>query len=164
MGGLGALLIKQIRQAGFTGPIMIPAAPPEEVLEQTVPALSLNKVVSQYINPNGPVVDPKYRDVLARFKAKYKMEGVDVVTSFYNVLSAFFGFLNTQNSMDTTAWMQGFAKYRWQGIMGFESSWIGQVGDGINRRVLSSNWVTHYENGKPVTDFTAPVAWSLFTQ
>jgi hypothetical protein len=54
---------------------------------------------------------------------------------FYNVMTAMFEFLNTQNTMDTTAWMQGFAKYRWQGIMGFESSWIGEVGDGINRRI-----------------------------
>ncbi len=164
MGGLDAALIKQIRQAGFNGIIFIPAAPPEEMMEQTVPAQSLKDVVSQYIDVNGPVVDPKYRDVLVRFQAKYKMVGVDVINSFYNVMMAMFEFLDTQNTMDTTVWMQGFAKYRWQGIMGFESFWIGEVGDGINRRMLGNNWVTHYENGKPITDFTAPIPWSLFTQ
>ncbi len=162
MGGLCALMIKQLRQAGFTGPIMIPAAPPEEVLEQTVSAESLDKVVSQYIDISGSVVNPKSRDVMNRFQEKYRMEAVDVVSSYYNVMMAFFQFLNTQNTMDSTAWMQGFANYRWQGLMGFESSWIGQVGDGINRRVLQNTWVTHYENGKPVTDYTAPIPWSFF--
>lgn len=107
LGGLGALAIKQIRQAGFNGVIMIPAAPPEEVVEQTVPAASLDKVITQYIDINGSVVDPKYRNVMNAYKTKYKQEPVDVVTSYYNVLSALFDFLNTQNTMDTTAWTRG---------------------------------------------------------
>ncbi len=162
-GGVGTVLIKQLRQAGFNGPIMIPAAPPEEVLLQTVPAESLDNVVSQYISLDGPVVDPKYRDVMVRYRAKYNQEAVDVVADFYNSSMGLFQFLNTQNTMDTTAWMQGFGNYRWQGIMGFESFWVGLVGDGINRRILSNNWVTHYVNGNPVTDYTAPIPWSFFT-
>jgi branched-chain amino acid transport system substrate-binding protein len=164
MGGLGALLIKQIRDAGFNGVIFTPAAPPEEVVEQTVPAPSLDKVVSQYIDPNGPVVDPKYRDVLNQYGTKYGQEAVDIVPAYYNVMTALFEFLNTQDTLDTTVWMQGFAKYHWQGVIGFESSWIGQVGDGINRRVFQNNWVTHYENGKPVTDYEAPIPWDLFVE
>lgn len=164
MGGLGALLIKQLREAGFTGLIFIPAAPPEEVLEQTVPAQSLDKVVSHYVNVDGSVVDPKYRDVTVRYRAKYNQEAVDIVPAYYNVMTGLFQFLNTQNTMDSTAWMQGFSKYRWQGLMGFESSWIGQVGDGTNRRVFQNNWVTEYKNGKPVTEFTAPIPWELFVK
>jgi branched-chain amino acid transport system substrate-binding protein len=163
MGGLGALLIKQIRDAGFSGIIFTPAAPPEEVMEQTVPAQSLDKVINaNYVDVNGPVADPKYRDVMNRFLAKYKQPPVDIVPAYYNVMTGLFQFLNTQDTMDTRAWMQGFANYRWKGVMGFESSWIGLVGDGINRRVFQNNWVTHYENGKPVTDYTAPIAESLF--
>jgi hypothetical protein len=157
-------MLRQLRAAGFTGPILIPAAPPEEVLEATVPAQDLNKVITQYVNPDGPAVNPKYRDVCERYQAKYKEEAVTVVPDFYNVMSALFDFLGTQNTMDTTTWTDGFSKYCWDGLMDARSCWIGQLSDGINRRVFESNWVTHYENGKPVTDFTAPVAWGLFTK
>lgn len=164
LGPLATLMIKQMREAGYNGLIFIPAAPPEEVLQQTVPAQSLNKVVSHYINVDGPVVDPKYRDVMNRFRAKYNEEAVDIVPAYHNVMTALFQFLNTQNTMDSTAWMEGFAKYRWHGLMGFESSWIEQVGDGINRRVFQNNWVTEYKNGKPVTDYEAPIPWGLFVK
>jgi ABC-type branched-subunit amino acid transport system substrate-binding protein len=164
MGGLHAILVKQLREAGFSGPVIIPAAPPEEVLQQTVPAQSLNKVISQYVNLDGPVVDPKYREVGVRYKAKYNEEGVDIVQSYYNVTMALFEFLNTQNTLDTEIWMQGYSKYKWQGLTGTESFWVEQVGDGINRRVFSNNWVTHYENGKAITDYEAPVPWDLFVK
>ncbi len=164
MGGLCALMIKQIRQAGFNGLIMIPTSPPEDVMEQTVPAESLNKMITIYVNKDAPIVTPAYRDLLVRFDAKYNMEAVAIVALYYNVLKGFFGFLNTQNTMDTTAWMQGFAKYHWQNPWGSESFWIEQVGDGINRRVLTNNWVSHYENGKPITDFSAPIPWDFFVQ
>ncbi len=164
MGGVQCVMLKQLRDAGFTGPILIPAAPPEAVLEQTVSAQSLNKVVSQYINVNDPVVNPKYADVAKRYQAKYNEEAVDIVPGYYNVMAALFDFLNTQNTMDSTAWMDGFSKYCWDGTMDAKSCWIEQVGDGINRRVAQNNWVTHYENGKPVTDFTAPFPWDLFVK
>ncbi len=164
MGGVQCVMLKQLRDAGFTGPIVIPAPPPEEVLEQTVPAESLDKVVTQYINVGGPVVNPTYRGVVQRYKAKYNQEAVGVVPSFYNVMTALFQFLNTQNTMDSTAWIEGFSKYCWDGTMDARSCWIEQVGDGINRRVFQNNWVTHYENGKPVTDFTAPIPWELFVK
>lgn len=161
-GGLGAMMLKQIRQAGFNGPIIIPAAPPEEALQETVPADALKDVITQYINIDGPVVGPKYRAVMQEYRTKYKQEPVDVVSGFYNVMTALFQFLGSQNSLDSTAWMQGFSAYKWDGVMGFQSQWIGLAGDGINRRVFQNNWVTHYVNGKPVTDFTAPFGDSLF--
>jgi branched-chain amino acid transport system substrate-binding protein len=164
MGGVQPVMLKQLRAAGYTGPILIPAAPPEEVLVATVPAKDLDKVISQYINVDGPVVNPKYRDVCKRYQVKYKEEAVDIVPGFYNVMAAFFDFLNTQNTMDTTAWTEGFSKYCWDGLMDARSCWIEQVGDGINRRAAQNNWVTHYENGKPVTDFTAPFPWELFVK
>ncbi len=164
MGVLAALMIKQIREAGFSGPLMMPAAPPEEVLEESVPAQSLNNMISNYISIDGPVVDPKYRDVCQRFQAKYQQAPLGIVPDYYNDMMALFQFLNTQNTMDTTAWMQGFGNYHWQGLMGFESSWIAQPGDGINRRSLDDNWVTHYENGKPITDYTVSLPSSMFVQ
>ncbi len=164
MGGVQCVMLKQLRAAGFRGPILIPAPPPEEVLESTVPAQDMNGIITQYVNPDGSVVKPEYSDVCKRYQAKYKEEAVGIVTSFYNVMSALFDFLGTQNAMDTTSWMQGYSKYCWNGIMDMQSCWIGQVGDGINRRVFNNNWVTHYENGKPVTDFTAPIDWNLFTK
>ena len=129
MGGMGAQMIKQIGQAGFTGVIMIPAAPPEDS-HGTGRACQqlLASVVTQYINPNGPVVDPKYRDVLNEFNTTYKQQGVGIVSYYYNVMTALFQFLNTQNTMDSAAWMQGFANYKWQGIMGFQSQWVQQTG------------------------------------
>ena len=164
MGATQCVMLKQLRAAGFSGPILIPAAPPEEVLESTLTPQALDKVVSQYINVDGPIVNAKYRDVSKRYYAKHKEEAVDIVPGFYNVVSALFDFLNTQNTMDTTAWTEGFSKYCWDGTMDERSCWIEQVGDGINRRVAQNNWVTHYENGKPVTDFTAPFPWDLFVK
>ncbi len=164
MGAVQCVMLKQLRAAGFSGPIVIPAAPPEGVLLETVPAKDLDKVISQYVNVDGPVVNAKYRDVAKRYQAKYNEEAVDIVTGYYNVVAALFDFLNTQDTLDTTAWMEGFSKYCWDGLMDERSCWVEQVGDGINRKVFQNNWVTHYENGKPVTDYTAPISWELFVK
>ena len=79
-------------------------------------------------------------------------------------MMGFFEFLNTQDTMDTTAWQEGFGEYRWNGFHGIESFWVGLKGDGINRRNLENTWVTHYENGKPVTDYEAPMPWEFFKE
>ena len=162
MGGLGALLIKQLREAGFNGLISIPAAPPEDVVEELVPPESLDKVITYFANVDSPIVDPKFRDVMTRFEAKFNMRPIDIAGWYYNVMKPFFEFLNTQNTMDTTAWMEGFAKYRWQNLFGFESSWVGEPQDGINRRVIAATWVSEYRNGKPVTEFAAPIPYEFF--
>ncbi len=162
MGGLGALLVKQLREEGFTGLVSIPAAPPEDIVEELVPPASLDKVVTYYANIDYPIVDPKYRDVMTRFNTKYNAAPVDIVAYYYNVMKAFFEFLNTQNSMDTVAWMQGFAQYQWQNLFGVESRWVGEPADGINRRVIVGTWVSEYKKGKPVTEFSAQVPDDMF--
>jgi len=162
MGGLTAQMIKQLGQAGYTGIIMTPAAAPEELMEQVVPAETLDKVVTTYINVNGPVVDSKYADVMNRFQSNYNQQGTDIVSSYYNNIAALFEFLNTQDSLDSAVWMQGFAAYKWNGIMGFQSQWVQLQGAVINRHALNNQWVTHYKDGKPVTDFTVPLPTQLF--
>jgi branched-chain amino acid transport system substrate-binding protein len=165
MGGLNAVMVKQIGQAGFKGPIVETAPPPEDVMQETVPPEILDQVIVANPNVDSTLVTPAYRDLMARFNAKYQMKGIDIVACYYNVMMAFFDFLNTQNTMDTTTWMQGFAKYHWQSsLFGMESLWIGEPADGINRRVLGNRWVSHYENGKPITDFSAPIPWELFVK
>ena len=162
MGGLGALLIKQLREGGFSGLISIPAFPPADVMLEVVPPKSLDKVVGYYADIDYPIVDPKYRDVLARFKEKFNVSAVDIVPYYYNVMKAFFEFLNTQDTMDTTTWMESFAQYRWQGLYEFESHWVGEPQDGINRRVVCAPWVSEYKNGKPVTEFASPIPEEFF--
>ena len=164
MGGVQTVMLKQLRAAGFTGPILIPANPPEAVLEATLTPQALDKVVTIHINVDGPVVKPGFRDVCKRYYAKHNEEPTAIIPNFHNVMTALFDFLNTQDTMDTTVWMEGFSQYRWDGLMDTESFWVEQVGDGINRRVFVDNWITHYENGKPVTDFTAPIPWELFVK
>jgi len=164
MAGLGSLAIKQLRQAGFTGPIMLPASPSRGEVEEVVPKESLYKVAIAYCDVNSPIVTEAYRQVYNSYKEKYHIEPDTATFETYNPVRAFFKFLDGQDTMDTTAWVDGFAKYRWQGIFGFESYWVGNKVWGINRRVFGSAWESDYKDGKLVTEFTAPIPYELFVK
>jgi hypothetical protein len=55
-----------------------------------------------------------------RYRQKYQTYTVTPNGMTYNAIKPFFEFLDGQDKMDTTAWMEGFAKYRWQSIYGGE--------------------------------------------
>jgi hypothetical protein len=82
----------------------------------------------------------------------------------YDIPKAFFEFLNTQNTMDATAWMESFAKYHWQGIWGIDSYWVGKPQIGINRLTLRSGWCSEYKDGKLETNFDAPIPYDMFVE
>ena len=99
-----------------------------------------------------------------RAKEKYGQEP-DLPTFYmYNVVNAFFKCLDGQDTMDTTAWMEGYAKYHWQGVYGFENYWVGKKVWGIDRRVFQCNWVSDYKDGKLVTEFSAPFPYEMFVE
>ncbi len=162
MGAMCALLVKQLRQAGFNGIIMIPAVPPPGLIEEVVPKEYLTKVVTNDLNPDGPVVTQAYRDICNGYEKKFGQVPVDIVAWVYNCQSAFYKFLDGQTIMDTTAWMEGFEKYRWQGPFGFESFWIGKPIWGIDRCLLGPAWTSEYKNGKLVTEWAAPLPYDMF--
>ena len=54
MAGLGSLSIKQLRQAGFNGPIMMPASPSRGETEEVVPKEYLYKIAIGYCDVNSP--------------------------------------------------------------------------------------------------------------
>ncbi len=164
MSGLGSLSIKQLRQAGFTGPIMTPASPARGETEEVVPKEYLTKIVIGYHDMGSPLVSEAYRGVHNRFMEKFQKEPDAAVFQAYNPVMAFFAFLDGQDTMDTTAWMEGFAKYHWQNIYGFESYWVGKKVWGIDRRVFTCPWVSAYKDGKLATEFTAPIPYDLFVE
>jgi ABC-type branched-subunit amino acid transport system substrate-binding protein len=163
LGAVYALLVKQLRQAGFNGIIITPGIPPPGVMQEVVSKQFLTKIVTIEVDPDSPIVSHKaYRDVHYRAIAKYHETPSPMLHQCYNVMKGFFEFLNGQNTMDTTAWMEGFAKYHWQGIYGFESYWIGKKKYGIDRFTFRSAWTSEYTDGKLDTNFTAPVPYDMF--
>jgi branched-chain amino acid transport system substrate-binding protein len=157
MAGMGPLVPKLARAAGFTGPVIMPMSPAKGALEEVVPAQSLTKVIMNDYDLNSAAVTPEFRAVYDG--AKQKFGGVPDMLLFntYNVTKAFFEFLNTQTTMDTTAWMEAFAQYRWQNIFGFENHWLGKNIWGIDRRVWQCPWVSEYIDGKVANQFSAPL-------
>jgi branched-chain amino acid transport system substrate-binding protein len=164
MAGLGSLSIKQLRLAGFTGPIIMPMSPSRVEAETVVPREYLTKVVVGYPDMNSPLVSEAYRDVYNAAKEKYQVDPHIYLFQVYNPVRAFFKFLDGQATMDSTAWMEGFAKYHWQGIYGFENYWVGKKVWGIDRRVFTCPWVSEYTDGKLVTEFTAPIPYDMFVE
>jgi hypothetical protein len=78
-------------------------------------------------------------------------------------VKALFEFLNGQDTMDTTAWVNGFEKYHWQGIWGTESFWVGKPLSGIDRRVMGSSWIGEWVDGKLIEEkWTAPLPTDIF--
>lgn len=163
MGGMTGLLIKQLRQAGFNGLIMIPASPPPGVIEQAVPQQYLNKIITRDIDPNAAIVNKAYRDVFSRAKETLGGETSYAVAVFYDPLRAFFKFLDGQDTMDTTAWIQGLEKYKWTNVYGDEATWIGKPIWKINRMVLGPTYVSEYTNGKMETKWAAPRPMEFYT-
>ncbi len=164
MSGLGTLLPKQLREAGFNGLIIMPAAPSKGSLEEVVPKPNLTMIVLSDYNIDSPIVSEAHRDVFNRAKERYQQIPDPLLLYPYNSVTAFFEFLNSQDTLDTTAWMEGFAKYHWQGIYGFENFWLGKKAWGIDRRVFVSNWVSEYKDGKLVNEFSAPLPYELFVE
>ncbi len=163
MGALSALLIKQIREAGFTGVIMARTVPPPEVTMEVVPAKYLYKVVTADITVDSPVVSKEYKDFDQRYVKKFQQASKPLNGMTYNALKSFFELLDGQSTMDTTAWMENLAKNRWQGIWGREAFWVGKPIYGIDRCLIFGFWGAEYTDGKVETKWAAPVPWDVFT-
>jgi branched-chain amino acid transport system substrate-binding protein len=161
---LCALLIKQAREAGFKGPILIPLNTEREVVEEVVPQKYLTGVVINRTEADSPVSSEAFRSYCARYQNKYDMVGGLMDALLYNPVKGFFEFLNSQDSMDTTVWMEGFAKYHWQGLFGFESYWVGKPLRGIDRQVFGPSWVGEWTDGNLVIKWTAPLPYDIFVE
>lgn len=164
MGGLCALLIKQLREAGFRGIISVPTAPPPGVVEEVVPKEYLTKVLSSDVDWESPIVSKAYRDFCRLFVKKYNIRPTDMPPEFYRALKPFFEFLDGQTTMDTSVWMKGFEKYKWRDIYGREATWVGKPIFGINRLLFRSFWVSEYINGKLETKWEAPIPMEFFVE
>ena len=164
IGALAALLVKQIREAGFTGVIMARTLPPPEVTMEVVPAQYLNKVVTNDVTVDSPIVSQAYKDMDKRYRQKYQTYTVTPVGMTYNSIKPFFEFLDGQDTMDTTAWMEGFAKHHWQGLWGTDSFLVGSAIYGIDRILLFGLWGGEYTDGKPATTYVPPVPWDIFVK
>lgn len=164
MAGIGTLLPKQLREAGFTAPIIMPMSPPKGALEDVVPQQYLTGIVMNDYNIDSPTVTEAFRTEYNRAKEKYQQVPDVFLFTTYNPVKAFFEFLNTQDTMDTTAWMEGFAKYHWQNMWGFESYWLGKNVWGMDRRVLTCPWVSEYKDGKVAAQFSAPLPYEMFAE
>jgi ABC-type branched-subunit amino acid transport system substrate-binding protein len=158
-GGMGAMMglfTKQLREAGFKGIIWMPSVPPPGIME-TVPKAYLTKIVTNDIALDSPIVSQEYKNLYNQYVGEFGKKPIDICAEVYNGVKAFFEFLNTQDTMDSTAWIQGFEKYRWQSIFGYEGYWIGKPVFGINRFLINSLWVSEWKDGKLETNFTAPI-------
>jgi len=163
MGALAALLIKQLREAGYEGIIWMPAPPPPGAVEEVVPEAYRSLVITNDVNWESPIVSEAYRSLCRRYVQKYNSTPIDIFGQLYNVVKPLFEYLNGQDSMDTTAWMEGFAKYHWQGLFGHESWWMGKPKYGIDRMALRPNWVSEYINGKLETRWEPPLPLRILT-
>ena len=164
MGGLCAQLIKQLRQAGYKGIIIVPALPPPGTVAEIVPEKDRTLIVTNDIEWEAPIVSNGYRDIARRYLKKYNMPPIDIVGQLYNVEKPLFEYLNGQQTMDTAKWMEGFENYRWKGIYGKEASWIGKPMFGINRMAFRASWASEWTNGKLETKWEAPIPMDLFVE
>lgn len=164
MAGIGSSSIKQLRQEGFKGPILVPLPPSRRETEEVVPQQYLTGVVINYPDQNSPIVSDVFRNVYNEAKQKYQEDPETPLFFFYNPFRAFLRVLDGQATMDSTAWMEAFGKYHWQGIYGFENYWVGKKVWGIDRRVFIYPWVSEYKEGKLVTEFSAPIPYNMFVE
>jgi len=164
MGGICALLIKQLREAGFNGVIWARTVPPIPVMMEVVPDKYRTLIVTNDILLDSPIVSQAYKDMYQRYATKFGEDPIDIAGMMYNPVKAFFEFLNGQDSMDTTVWMQGFDKYHWQGLWGYEAFWVGKPLFGINREVLTGYYVSEWIDGKPETKWQAPIPWDFYVE
>jgi branched-chain amino acid transport system substrate-binding protein len=161
MGGMCALLIKQLREAGFKGVIMARTVPPVPVMMEVVPKQFRTKIITSDILVDSPVVSKKYKAMYQRYVDMFKEPPIDIVGEVYDGVKPFFEFINGKDTMDTTVWMEGFAKYRWESVWGREGRWVGKPRHGINRMLVYGFWVSEYINGKPETKWQAPIPWDI---
>ena len=71
MGGICALLIKQLREAGFNGVIWARTVPPIPVMMEVVPKQYLTKIVTNDILVDSPIVSQAYKDMHKRYVNKF---------------------------------------------------------------------------------------------
>jgi ABC-type branched-subunit amino acid transport system substrate-binding protein len=164
MGGLSCLLVKQLREAGFEGVIWMPAVSPPGTMEEAVPQKYRTKIVTNDINVGSPIVSQTYKDLYAQYVKEFREKPMDLFPEAYNGVKAFLEFLDGQDTMDTEVWMEGFAKYRWQGIFGHEEYWVGKPVYGINRFLLASLWCSEWKDGKLQTNWLAPIPYEMFVE
>jgi ABC-type branched-subunit amino acid transport system substrate-binding protein len=164
LGNLAALLVKELRQAGFTGVIWLPT-PPTKGLIEALPAEYQRDIVSNDIDPEDPIVSQAVRDLYQKHIKKFGTKPeTDIVYKFYNGMKAMFEVINGQDTMDTTVWMKGIEKYHWPGVWGFDQFWVGKPIFGIDRLLLTHFWVSVYKDGKLTTVWEAPIPWDLFVE
>jgi len=164
MGATGCLLVKQLREAGFNGILWSPSALPISVMMEVIPEEYRTKLISNDVIVESPIVSQAYKDMDQRYTKKFGEPTRALVGEFYNMVKPLFEFLNGQDNMDTTVWMQGFEKYHWQSIWGTESFWVGETLHGINRGLLRPFWVTEWIDGEPETRWDAPIPLDLFIE
>jgi branched-chain amino acid transport system substrate-binding protein len=163
LGALLALIYKQIREAGYKGIIWSPTPPNPGAVEEIVPVEYRAKIVTNDVDWEDPIVSDAYRNLMRRYVEKYNDTPVDIVAQLYNVAKPFFEFLDGQDTMDTTVWIEGFAKHHWQGIYGKEAWWIGKPLYGIDRMSFRANWASEYIDGNLETRWEPPVPYEMFT-
>jgi branched-chain amino acid transport system substrate-binding protein len=165
LGPQGILLIKQMREAGFTGPILVRANTDSKTLLEIAGKEAANKVIDIGVNPDGPVVPQSYREFVQRYTQKYNTFFVDITAPYYNATTAFLDYLNTQNTLDSTKLAQGFAEYKWSGIFG-ETFWGGKPvyqGNHICIRPLYiSEWTDGVRNTKFAYSYPKEIAGSSY--
>ena len=164
MGGMCCSLIKQLREAGFDGIIWSPTLPPPDVMVEVVPDKSRTRIITLDIAADSPIVSQAYKDMNQRYMAKFGTSPIDIAGEYYNGTKALFEFLDGQDSMDIAAWMEGFAKYHWQGLFGFESFWVGKPIFGIDRVLFRAPWVSEWTDGKLETKWEAPIPYDLLVE
>lgn len=165
LGGLGGLEIKQIRQAGFKGIILVPGAVPEQTINEVVPKEYQYKIICSMLKPDTPIAGDAYKGFNQRYEKKFNALPINALPYLeYNPVKGFLRFLNGQDSMDSTAWVQGFENYKWPGLWGFDSYWIGKPMYGINRLVLGPSFVYEYTDGKLEVKWEAPLPYALLKE
>jgi branched-chain amino acid transport system substrate-binding protein len=162
VGGMCASLIKQLRESGYQGIIWARTVPPIPVMMEIVPKQHLTKIVTNDILVDSPIVSQPYKDMYHRYVDMFGEEPIDIVGEMYNGVKAFFELLDGQDTMDTTVWMQAFAKHRWPGIWGYEACWVGKPVYGVDRTLMWGFWISEYVDGKPEQKWAAPVPYDLF--
>ena len=164
MGPMSVLLVKQLREAGYKGLIWMPVGSPPGVMVETVPKEFLWGIVTADFDPESPVVSQTCRDLYRRYQQKFGKPASDLVPQYYNGVSAFFQFLDGQPTMDTTEWVKGFEKYRWQSVFGHEGRWVGKPIFGIDRILVRFFWASEWKDGKLETNWVAPIPYELLVE
>jgi branched-chain amino acid transport system substrate-binding protein len=153
LGPAGILLIKQLREAGFKGPIFMRANPDTKTLLEVLGKEGAEGCIDIGINMDSSLVPAAYKDLIQRYEKKYDTLFLDIVGPYYNATSAFLEFLNTQNTLDTTQWAEAFAKYKWTGIFG-DSYWGGKPTYTGNHICIRPLYMSEWHDGKRDTKFS----------